>query len=47
MFMYGINNRSNITVSNEEIVPNEFYGGGRNAIMEYIILQYNFIMQIK
>lgn len=35
MFMYGINNQSNISMSNEEITPNEFYGGGRNAITEY------------
>lgn len=38
MFLYGMNNQSNITMSNEEITSNEFYGGGRNAVTEYIIL---------
>jgi len=38
MFMYGINNRNRKIVSNEKLVSNEFYEGGRNAIKEYLLL---------
>jgi len=38
LFMYGINNRNHTIVSNDEqLVSNDSYGGGRNAVNEYIL----------
>jgi len=44
IFMYGINNRNRTIVSNEKLVSNEFYEGGRNAIKEYLLL-YNIVFK--
>jgi len=35
--MYGINNRNHTIVSNDQLVSSDFYGGGRNAVKEYIL----------
>lgn len=43
--MYGINSqRHTIIMPNEKQMSNELYGGGRNAIKEYLLL---FIIDLK
>lgn len=36
--MYGVNNRNYTIASNEQLVSSDFYGGGRRAVNEYILL---------
>lgn len=40
-FMFGLQNMSHTIVSNEQLVSSDFYGGGRNAVKEYLLYYYS------
>jgi hypothetical protein len=43
--MFGLQNMNHTIASNEQLVSSDFYGGGRNAVKEYLfnILNHKFL----